>query len=102
MIRLTETLGASYRSGVGGRDEAVLYADYRDAFKPSALDFGPDYQPAVLLPETAKSYEVGLKGVTADGRLSYQAELFRLDFSNLVVATESGFLTNAAGEQPAI
>lgn len=99
VIRLTETLGASYRLWSGGRDEAVLYADYRDAFKPSALDFGPDYQPAVLRPETAKSYEAGLKGVAADGRLSYQAELFRLDFSNLVVATESGFLTNAAGEQ---
>jgi iron complex outermembrane receptor protein len=35
----------------------------------------------------------------ADGRLNYQAEFFKLDFKNLVVATESGFLTNAAGEQ---
>jgi iron complex outermembrane recepter protein len=97
--RPTETLGASYRLWTGGRDEVVLYADYRNAFKPSALDFGPDYQPAVLLPETAKSYEAGLKGAAAGGRLNYQAEVFRLDFSNLVVATESGFLTNAAGEQ---
>jgi iron complex outermembrane receptor protein len=98
-IRPTETVGVSYRAWVQGKDEVVLYADYRDAFKPSALDFGPDYQPDVLHPETAKSYEVGLKGVAADGRLAYQAEAFRLDFSNLVVATESGFLTNAAGEQ---
>jgi len=98
-IRPTETVGASYRLWADGKDEAVLYADYRDAFKPSALDFGPDYQPAVLRPETAKSYEGGLKGAVADGRLTYQAELFKLDFKNLVVATESGFLTNAAGEQ---
>jgi iron complex outermembrane receptor protein len=76
-----------------------VYADYRNAFKPAALDFGPDYQPAVLLPETAKVYEVGLRGAAVDGRLSYQAELFRLDFSNLVVPTETGFLTNAAAEQ---
>jgi iron complex outermembrane receptor protein len=98
-IRPTETVGVSYRAWAQGKDEVVLYADYRDAFKPSALDFGPDYQPAVLRPETAKSYEVGLKGVAADGRLTYQVEAFRLDFSNLVVATDSGFLTNAAGEQ---
>jgi iron complex outermembrane receptor protein len=98
-IRPTETLGASYRFWAEGRDEALLYADYRDAFKPSALDFGPDYQPAVLRPETATSYEVGLKGALVNGRLTYQVELFRLDFRNLVVATESGFLTNAAGEQ---
>ena len=98
-IRPTETIGASYRLWAGGNDEVVLYTDYRDAFKPSALDFGPDYQPAVLRPETAKSYEGGLKGAVADGRLTYQAEVFQLDFKDLVVATESGFLTNAAGEQ---
>ena len=98
-VRPTETVGASYRAWAEGKDELVVYADYRNAFKPSALDFGPDYQPAVLLPETAKSYEGGLKGVAGDGRLAWQAEAFRLDFSNLVVASESGFLTNAAGER---
>jgi len=98
-VRPTETFGASYRLWAGGSDEVVLYADYRNAFKPAALDFGPDYQPTVLLPETAKSYEGGLKGVAASGRLSYQAEVFRMDFSNLVVRTMSGSLTNAAGEQ---
>ena len=99
VTRPTETAGASYRAWSEGKDELVAYADFRNAFKPSALDFGPDYQPAVLLPETARSYEAGLKGVAADGRMSWQAEAFRLDFSNLVVATESGFLTNAAGER---
>jgi len=99
VVRPTETAGVSYRAWNAGKDELVMYADFRNAFKPSALDFGPDYQPAVLLPETAKSYEAGLKGVAADGRLAWQVEAFRLDFSNLVVATESGFLTNAAGER---
>jgi iron complex outermembrane recepter protein len=99
VTRLTETAGVSYRVSNAGKDTLVLYADFRNAFKPSALDFGPDYQPAVLLPETAKSYEVGLKGAATDGRLVWQAEAFRLDFSNLVVATESGLLTNAAGER---
>ena len=99
ITRPTEAAGVSYRAWSDGKDELVTYADFRNAFKPSALDFGPDYQPAVLLPETARSYELGLKGAAADGRLAWQAEAFRLDFSNLVVATESGFLTNAAGER---
>jgi outer membrane receptor protein involved in Fe transport len=34
-----------------------------------------------------------------DGRLSWQTEAFRLDFTNLVVPTDSGLLTNAAGER---
>ena len=97
VTRPTETAGVSYRAWSEGENELIGYADFRSAFKPSALDFGPDYQPAVLLPETARSYEAGLKGVAADGRLTWQVEAFRLDFSNLVVSSESGFLTNAAG-----
>lgn len=97
--RVSETIGASYRLWTQGADEAVVYADFRDAFKPSALDFGPDYTPDVLRPETAQSYEAGLKGALAGGRLSYQAELFLLNFHNLVVATSSGALVNAGGER---
>ena len=63
LIKPAGTAGVSYRAWEqGGGDEAVLYADYRNAFKPSAQDFGPDYQPTVLLPETAQSYEAGVKG----------------------------------------
>jgi iron complex outermembrane recepter protein len=99
IIRPTETLGASYRLWADGRDELIAYADFRNAFKPSAIDFGPDYRPELLRPETAKSYEAGLKGAAAGGRLTYQAELFLLDFKNLVVATAAGALANAGGER---
>jgi iron complex outermembrane receptor protein len=99
VVKPTETLGASYRFWQSGSDEAVLYADFRNAFKPSALDFGPDYQPAVLLPETAKSYEAGIKGALIDGRLTWQTEAFLLNFKNLVVPTAAGDLVNAAGQQ---
>ena len=99
LVRLSGTFGASYKLWTQGADEAVAYADYRNAFKPSAIDFGPDYTPAVLLPETAQSYEAGLKGALAGGRLSWQGELFLLDFRNLVVSTSSGALANAGGER---
>ncbi len=96
--RLTETIGTSYQFWTRGKDEAVVYADYRNAFKPAAIDFGPDYTPELLRPEQAQSYELGFKGSAGEGRFSYQAEVFRLDFANLVVATSAGALANAAGE----
>jgi iron complex outermembrane recepter protein len=99
IVRSTETIGVSYRVWHDGNDETVVYADYRNAFKPAAIDFGPDYTPDLLQPETAKSYEVGLKGAAGGGRLGYQAELFWLEFNNLVVPTSSGSLANAAGEK---
>jgi outer membrane receptor protein involved in Fe transport len=99
VFKPTETLGVSDRFWQSGADQLVWYADYRYAFKPSALDFGPDYQPAVLLPETAKSYEAGLKGANVDGRLTWQTELFLQNFKNLVVPSSSGELVNAAGER---
>jgi iron complex outermembrane recepter protein len=99
MIRPTETLGVSYRLWAAGKDEAVAYADFRNAFKPAAIDFGPDYTPDLLSPETAQSYEAGLKGAAADGHLTYQAELFLMNFNNLVVATSTGALANAAAEK---
>jgi iron complex outermembrane receptor protein len=99
MVRPSESIGASYRAWAEGKDELVVYADYRNAFKPPAIDFGPDYQPDLLSPETTKSYEGGIKGALADAHLTYQAELFWLDFYNLVVRNSAGALVNAAGER---
>lgn len=101
--RFSGSAGVSYRAWHAGDGEAVLYADYRNAFKPAAIDFGPDYTPALLNPETAQSYEVGLKGASPGGALRYQLEAFLLDFSNLVVAETSStgapVLRNAGGER---
>jgi iron complex outermembrane receptor protein len=98
-LRASETLGVSYQAWVEGKDEFTLYADFRNAFKPAAIDFGPDYTPDILNPETAQSYEGGVKGAAVDARLTYQAELFLLNFSNLVVRNSDGALVNAAGER---
>ncbi len=82
-------LGASYEvwSGGGEGDGLWLFADYRDAFKPAAIDFGPEAEAIdILKPETATSTEGGLKGRTLAGRFTWQASLFRMDFTNLVTA----------------
>lgn len=99
IVKPAETVGVSYRAWRSGRDQTRVYADYRRTFKPAAIDFGPDYTPALLSPETAVSYETGVKGDALDGRVYYQLEAFQLDFSNLVVSTASGALANAGGER---
>jgi iron complex outermembrane receptor protein len=101
--RLSGTAGVSYRAWRQGEDETVLYANYRNAFKPGALDFGPDYRPDILKPETAQSYEAGVKGALFGGRLDYQAGAFLLDFKNLLVTTTDAdgnpLVQNAGGER---
>ena len=102
VMRLSGAAGLSYRAWDSGPDEAVLYFDYRNTFKPAALDFGPDNTPDILEPETARSWEAGVKGRLAEGRLDYKVGLFYLDFSNLVVATTDAngdpIHENAGGE----
>lgn len=101
--RVSGMVGASYRAWREAADEAVVYADYRNAFKPAAIDFGFEFEPDVLEPETADSYEMGIKGALAGGRFTYNAEAFLLNFSNLLIATtnEDGEpeLVNAGGER---
>ncbi len=103
VTRLSGMAGVSYRAWVSGEDELVFYGDYRNTFKPAAVDFGPDNTPDILRPETAQSYELGVKGRLAGGRLDYEAGAFLMDFGNLVVATtdETGapILQNAGGER---
>ena len=65
-------------------DGVWIYADYRDSYKPAAIDFGPEAEAEILDPETARSYELGLKG--RNGRIDWEVSAFDMDFENLVVA----------------
>jgi iron complex outermembrane recepter protein len=101
VTRGSGAVGLSYLAWQSGKDGLWLYADYRNTFKPAALDFGPDADGDILKPETAESWELGAKGVVGD-RLRWDLSVFQLDFSNLVVAQlVNGFpgLVNAGQER---
>jgi len=88
--RLSGTAAAEWTAWSRGRDSFRVFADYRAAFKPAAFDFGigeGEQEEGLLLPETARTYEAGLRTRLADGRLSLQASGFWMDFRNLVIAT---------------
>jgi iron complex outermembrane receptor protein len=68
-------------------DHLRVFANFRDTFKPAAFDFGLAENEGVLEPETAQSYETGIKVTVLNDRLDFEGSLFRMDFRNLVTAT---------------
>ncbi len=101
--RVTGSLGATYRVWRSGPDHLVAFADYRNTGQPATIDFGPDHRPDILKAERAQIFEAGLKGALGEGRLTYDATVFRLDFKDLVVSTTDvdglPVLENAGGER---
>jgi iron complex outermembrane receptor protein len=77
-------VGVSWLAWQQDANGVWVYADYRNTYKPAALDFGPEAEPEILEPETARSYELGLKG--RHGRFDWELSGFQMDFENLVVA----------------
>jgi outer membrane receptor protein involved in Fe transport len=86
--RWAGSLGTSYRFFEEGRDFLTVYANYRDAFKPAVVDFGPEAEFDILKPEDAQSGELGIKGRHFDGQFEWDLSVFRMNFRNLVVSQE--------------
>ena len=100
--RWTGALGTSYRLWQSGHDYLTAYANYRDSFKPAAIDFGPEAESQILQPEQARSSELGLRGEQFDGRLQWDVSVFQMNFRNLVVKQDVGGLpglTNGGNER---
>jgi iron complex outermembrane receptor protein len=97
------SIGVSWLAWGDATSGLWLFADYRNTYKPAALDFGPEAEPDILNPETAHSTEVGIKSRLAGGAFEWELTAFQMDFENLVVprATEEGLpeLINAGSER---
>jgi iron complex outermembrane recepter protein len=95
-------VAANFTPWRAGQNQLRLYADYRNTYKPAAIDFGLDTDPGILKPETSDSYEAGAKSRLAGGRVEVEVESFLLNFRNLVVSqTIDGLpaLVNAGQER---
>jgi outer membrane receptor protein involved in Fe transport len=100
--RASGVLGTSYRLWGAAGNSVTAFADYRDTFKPAAVDFGPEAEGRILEPETATAWEAGLKGRHSDGRIDWEMSYFDMDFNNLVIRENvAGLpaLANAGGER---
>ena len=67
-------------------EPVTVYASYSEGFNPA---FGPPFvfsgRPEDLKPETARNFEVGLKGTALDGAVSYAFAAFQLDRNDLLL-----------------
>ncbi len=100
--RFSGVAGVAYTIFERAEDTAAVFADYRNTFKPAAIDFGPEAEVEILNPETAQSYEVGVKGRFDEGRLDWTASVFLMNFRNLVTAAtvdNTPVLENAGRER---
>jgi iron complex outermembrane receptor protein len=100
--RLSGVVGTSLRIWGRPGDGVTAFSDYRDTFKPAAVDFGPQAESSILQPETATSWEAGLKGRHLDGRVDWEMAYFHMDFDNLVIRENVGglpALANAGSER---
>jgi iron complex outermembrane receptor protein len=77
---ITPRLTLEYRP----RDNTLLYATYNQAFKSGVINTGSLSPP--LDPETVDAFEVGYKGASADGRISYALAAFYYDYQNLQIS----------------
>ena len=104
-VRPSGSLGAIWSAWSQGPDHVRLFANYRNTFKPAAVDFGlgdAGEAGGPLKPETSQSGEAGVKVRTLEGRVDLEATTFLMDFANLVIArTVNGLpsLTNAGTER---
>jgi len=85
-FRPSAMVGASYALWTRDRDRLAAFADYRNTYKPAAVDFGPEAEGAILKPETAENWEAGLRGRLLEDRLEWTLSYFHMDFKNLVIA----------------
>ncbi len=94
--RLSGVLGVNYALWSAGENRLNAFADYRNTYKPAAIDFGPEAEGAILQPETAHSWEAGFKGALADGRIDWEISYFDMDFANLVIPEDINGLPGLA------
>ena len=100
--RLGGSAGATWTAWQRGEDRVNFYAGLRSTFKPAAIDFGLDSGAQILRPETATSYDLGLKADLLGRRLTLELSTFLMDFENLVVpqtVAGSPVLVNAGTER---
>jgi iron complex outermembrane receptor protein len=89
--RPSGSVGLMIKAWEQGDNHVRLFTNYRDTFKPAAFDFSLAENEGLLKPETAQSYEGGVKARAAGGRLDLEASGFHMDFNNLVTsATVAG------------
>ncbi len=76
---LSPRFGVTYEAS----DNVSVYASYAEGFRPNS---GADASGNTFDPEESKSYELGMKISSMDGRLNTTIALFKMEKSNILTA----------------
>lgn len=85
--RLGGSAGVTFTAWQKGADNVRIFADYRNTYKPAAVDFGLDAEAEILDPETSESLELGVRTTLFDQKLNLEMSAFDMELRNLVVPT---------------
>jgi iron complex outermembrane recepter protein len=102
VVRPSGSAGVTWTAWKREADALRLFANYKNTFKPAAVDFGLDSPSQILKPETAQSAELGARLNLAAGRVLLTASSFLMDFDNLVIPSNvdgAPVLANAGKER---
>ena len=85
----TPMVNLSYQAN----DDVMLYATYSEGFKSGGFDqrFAVPAPVTSFDPETAETYEVGMKSSWADNTLRFNAALFYTDYEDIQIIVRQGF-----------
>jgi iron complex outermembrane receptor protein len=84
-VRPSGGVGATLTVWQAESDTVRVFANWKNTFKPAAVDFGLDSPSTILKPETANSYEAGLKGDFLGHTLRAEVSAFWMDLENQVI-----------------
>jgi outer membrane receptor protein involved in Fe transport len=85
--RLGGSAGVTFTAWQKGVDNVRIFTDYRNTYKPAAVDFGLDAEAEILDPETSESWELGVRAGLFDRKLEIEFSAFDMELHNLVVPT---------------
>ena len=86
--RLGGSAGVTFTAWHSGVDDVRIFTDYRNTYKPAAVDFGLDAEAEILDPETSESIELGVRTGLFQRRLEIEFSAFDMELHNLVVPTQ--------------
>jgi iron complex outermembrane recepter protein len=80
-------------------DDTLIYAQYADGFRIGGSNLGVSADKIFFSPDSVKSYEAGIKGDWADGRVKINLTGYFIDWTNIQInnldpVTGSNFTTN--------
>jgi hypothetical protein len=86
--RLGGSAGVTFTAWSSGVDDVKIFGDYRNSYKPAAMDFGLEAEPEILEPETSESFELGARAGLMGRKLELEMSVFDMELHNLVVPTQ--------------